>query len=734
MANPFEQFLNAVNPFKQFAAQPESGPQAIATTKDGGQVFRMADGNLSFKSPGYATNDQTAIARIMEGATPLDEAQRSTDQMTISQNPIAARVQELNQGAALVGEWLDNAVGMVSPTAGRAMQQTSDAMERQNPGESLGLNIVGGIAYSAPALIAAAPAKAADWVAKGATRATQALRAFTAAAPAGAVEGASSFAGRADSGGRAEAAGVGALVGGALAGALSAFAPALSEGAAALARRIKKLDVSVIADEFGLSAPAARVVRRYLMADDLDAAANVLARGGDDAMLANAGPATRQALDTAASTGGEALSIARGRVGDAVNTAGQKFVKVVDDILGTADGGIKGAAKAISKGTAAIRKAAYDYTYAQPTPMAGEAGAKLQSVLARISPDDLKAAIKEANAEILDSGYQNQNIMASVAPDGSVTFTQPLSVLQLDYIARGLSNVVEGGTDKMTGALSPAARRAQGQMRDLRGVLKTDVQGYATALKLGGDAAQQREALSIGRSLLNEKTTVEDVRTFLKSASSDEAKAALRKGLRENLDAIMGRARTTIGDLESGALDLATGQNAAAESIAALRTLLSRNNLTKARFALGSDATRLFSEIEKMGDVLVLRAAVAKGSATAIRRAGQEQMAQEVAPGIVRRTIGNLGNPFDAAKELTQGAVGTDARTIGDQEAKYFAEIADALTRIRGPEALRALQTVRQAMAGQPMKDADAQAIGRLLSGGVAVSGYQGLKQPQSRK
>lgn len=728
--NPFKQFLRVVNPFSQFteAAAPEMQP--IATTKDGGQIFRMADGKLAFRSPGYATNDQDAIARLMEGATPLDEAQRTTDELTIAQNPIAARLQEFNQGAPVVGEWLDEAVGLISPTAAKAMNQTSDAFERQNPGESAALNVAGGIAYTLPTLLASAPAKAANWVAQGATRATQALRGAAVAAPAGAVEGAASFAGRAEDGERTNAAGFGAMVGGGLAAGIGAFAPILGESVANLARRIKKLDVSTIADEFGLSEPAARVVKRYLLADDLDAAAQALARGGDDAMLANAGPATRQALDTAASTGGEALTIARNRVGSAVNQAGQRFLSVVDDILGTAEGGIKGAAKAISRGTAAIRKQAYDYAYSQPTPMVGEAGMKLQGILGRISPDDMRAAIKEANAEMLDSGYQNQNIMASIGADGSVTFSQPLSVLQLDYIARGLSNVVEQGTDSLTGALSPAARRAQGQLRDLRNILKESVPGYTTAMKLGGDAARQREALSIGRSLLNEKTTVEDVRMFLQGGVSDEVKKALRRGLRENLDAVMGRARTTIADLESGALDFATGQNATAEAIGAIRTLLSGNNLKKARFALGDDAKRLFTELERMSDALVLRAAVARGSATAIRQAGQQQMADEVAPGIFRRTVGNIGNPLDAAREVTREAVGIDARTISDQQAKYFAEIADALTRIRGPEAQRALQAVREAMAGQPLKDADAALIGRLVSGSAAVGAYQGLKQP----
>jgi hypothetical protein len=724
MENPFSQFVKSVNPFAQFKPK-EEGPKPIATTADGGQVFRMADGRLSFKSPGYATNDQDAVKRILEGATPIEEAQRTTDELTIAQNPIAARVQEFNQGAPFAGEWMDEAVGLVSPTAANAMRQTSDAMERQNPGESTALNVLGGVAYTAPLIVAGAGSRAADWVAQGASKFTRAGRGMLAAIPAGAAEGSASFAGRAEEGKRLEGAGAGAVIGGGIAGALGVFAPILGEGAAALARRVKKLDVSTIANEFGLSKPAARVVKSYLMNDDLDAAAAALARGGDEAMLANSGPATRQALDTAAATGGEALAVTRNRVGEAVTSRSKSFLTSIDDILGTARGGIKGAAKAISQATSAGRKAAYDFAYSQPTPMAGEAGEALQGVLSRIAPSDFQAAIKEANAEMLDSGFRNQNIMASIAEDGTVTFSQPLSVLQLDYIARGLSNVVEEGTDKLTGALTPAARRAQGQLRDLRGVLKQNVDGYADALRLGGDAAQQREALSMGRRLFNETTTPEDVRAFVNNATSDEAVAALRQGMRENIEAVMNRARTTIADLESGAMDFATGQNASAEAVAAIRGLLQRGNMVKARLVLGDDMKKLFSEMEKMADVMVLRAGVARGSATAIRQTGRQQMADEVAPGVVRRTLGNAGNPLEATREVTRTLAAIDPRSLSDQERRYFAEIADALTRIKGPEAQRALQAVRDAMAGQPMKDADAQLIGRLVSGSAGVGFYQ---------
>lgn len=708
--------------------------QVVATTPDGGRIMRGQDGSMSFTSPGYSTNDPAAIERLMQGATPLDEAQRTTDELTIRQNPVAARAQEVVQGTPFIGEYADEAVGLVSPTARDAMRQTSDAMERQRPGQSAALNVLGGVATSLPLVPGRVGSAAANFVSRGASPLTKVARAGGLAGTVGAVEGAVSFAGRGETREeRISGAQTGAVVGGGLGAALGVFAPLVGQGVASLARRIKRLDVTTIADEFGLSQPAARVVKRFLANDDLDRASAYLSRAGDDAMLAEAGPSTRQALDTAMSTGEGALAVARGRVDDRVAGAATRWQTTLDDVLGGADGGIRGASRDISRGTAAARKAAYDFAYSQPTPMAGRAGQELETILARIDPRDFDAAMREAAAEARDAGIRNLNIMASIDDAGNVVFSQPPSVMELDYLARGLSNLVEKGTDSLTRQASPEARRAAGQVRALRDFLKTNVDGYERALKLGGDKIRQTDALVMGRKLLNDTTTVEDVREAMRGATPD-VRAAAKKGLRENIDALMGRARTTIADLEAGNLDFDTGLNQAAEAVAAIRNLTTRNNATKMRFVLGSDAGRLMRELERVGDALVLRSAVARNSATAIRTAGREAMQDEVAPGVVRQTAGNLGNPLEAARDVTQTIAGTDARSISTQQAEYFREIADALTRIRGPEAQRALAAVRRAMAGQPMKDEEARLIGRLVGTGTGVAGYQaGTQYPAPR-
>lgn len=632
-------------------------------------------------------------------------------------------------GAPFVGEYADEALGRVdAAVSGRnpeiaqeTMRQSRQQFQQSNPGLALTSEIAGGVTGSLPFL-----AGGAGLVSQAKTLPGKVLAATGLGAAFGGTEGAIQGYG---AGTTPETRGAEAwqrgIIGAGLGGVLGAIAPILGKAAKGAVDSIKKLDVSVIADEFGISKGAARAVRGYLANDDLDAAARALASRGDDAMLAEAGPATRQMLDNSMASGGGALSTARPRVDQRVQQASTRFARTLDDTLGTADGGIKGSATEIARSTRPQRKAAYDFAYRQPTPMAGKAGQQLDGVLRRIDPDDFRSAISEAAKEARNDGIENLNIMASFDDAGNVTFSQPPSVMELDYLARGLNNLVDAGTDKVTGQMSPAARRASSQATALRDILKDNVEGYRTALKLGGDKIRATEALTMGRRLLSETATVEDVRNVMRDATPD-VKAAARKGLRENIEAVMGRARTTIADLEAGNMDFETGTNAVAEAVAATRNLLVGDNIKKMRFVLGADdARRLFDEVSKVSDALVLRSAVARGSATAIRTAGQQAMADQVAPGAARRAIGNMGNPLEGAREVTQSLAGIDPASISSAQQGYFAEIADALTRLRGPDAQRALAAVRGAMAGEPMRQEQAEQIVRLLGLPALAGGLQ---------
>jgi hypothetical protein len=694
-------------------------PRLIATTPDNGEIYAMSDGSLSFKSPNFATTDQATIARLMEGSTPKEQIQRSVDEQRIAENPIAARVQEFNQGAPLVGEWMDNAVGMVSPRAAENMQRTSDAMERQRPGQSAALNIGGAIAYTVPALLGVGIKAGADFVARGGSALTQGLRAGTVAAPAGAVEGASSFAGRADQGGRAQAAATGAAVGGSLGFALGAVAPMVGEGVANLAKRVKRLDVSAIASEFGISPAAARSVKQALVNDDLDAAVARLGQLGDDAMLADAGPATQALLDASSKSGGRALAVTREAVEGRSQRLGARLPQRLDAILGDA-GGIRAAARDISQRTAPARQAAYARAYATPINYADDAGRAIEETLTKVPSRVLKQAIDEANEEMTSLGIRNLQIMAEVGEDGSVVFREMPNVQQLDEIKKALDGIAREAVDQFGRPTRQGARYAR-LARELRAALGDAVPDYNRAVRIGGDKIKEDQALDMGRKLLWRNTTVEDVRAFVDDGMSDEARAAARRGLRETIEGTMSNVRRTITDPNTDAR----------EAMTVVKELSSRANQEKLQLILGpGKANAILEELDKMATALTLRAAVAGNSATAIRQAVQGQVMDEATPNLAVRTLGNVGNPLEAAREVTQTIAGIDPRSMSQAQQEIFAEIADALTRIQGRDAQRALSAVRAAMAGQPMKDADAQLIGRLVAGSTAVGAYRAGTQP----
>lgn len=725
MSNRFDQFRQAVtaaagaaNRFAQFAGG-QSGPEVIATTRDGGEIFRMSDGSLSFKSPNYATTDQGTIARLMEGATPKEEIQRSVDLQRIGENPIAARVQEFNQGAPLVGEWLDEAVGVVAPQAAENMRRTSDAMERQFPGQSAALNVAGGIAYTAPLIAAGGGQRATDFVARGGSRLTQAGRAGAVAAPAGAVEGASSFAGRAEPGQRGQAAVTGGIVGGGLAAVLGAFAPMVGEGVTNLVKRVKKLDVSAIASEFGISPSAARSVKQALINDDLDAAVTRLGQLGDDAMLADAGPATQGLLDAASKSGGRALAVTRDAVEGRSQRLGARLPQRLDAILGEA-GGVRAAAREIAERTAPARQAAYGRAYSTAINYADDTGRAIEDVLAKIPPKTLNAAIQEANDAMTEAGARNLQIMAQIGDDGSVVFREMPNVQQLDEIKKALDSIAREAVDNFGRPTAQGARAAR-LARALRNAISDAVPDYRRALRIGGDKIKEDQALDLGRKLLWKNTTVEDVRAFLADGMSVEARAAARRGLRETIEGTMSNVRRTITDPNTDAR----------EAMQVVKELSSRANKEKLQLILGpSKANAILEELDKMATALVLRGAVAGNSATAIRQAIQGQVTDEATPNLAVRTLGNAGNPLEAAREITQTVAGIDPRSMSQAQQEIFAEIADALTRIQGRDAQRALVAVRRAMSGQPLKDAEAELIGRVVAGSTAVGAYRATTQP----
>lgn len=687
--------------------------ERIALRRQAIEAERNADGTYGQPPEGFALDPNTGQM--------VDVAARDrADKTRIAGHPVAARVQEAVQGLPLIGEWADEAVGLVNPAAAQDMRAMSDAMERQHPVQSAALNIGGGIAGSLPYIGAVAGTKAADWVGRGTGMVSKSLRAGAVAAPAAALEGASSFAGRGETAKeRAEGAGIGALVGGTLGAAIGVAAPLIGRGVTSIAKRIKGLDVTTIADQFGVSPDAARMVKKALENDNLAEASRRLKVLGDDAMLADAGDATGALLDAGTATGGRALKVARGAVDGRASKIGGELPARLDNILGRPVG-VRTAAREISEKTAPVRAAAYNRAYSKPIDYASDAGRKIEGVLGRIPSKTVRAAIEEANDAMRAKGVQNLQILADIADDGAVTFREMPNVQQLDELKKALDNVGRMDVDKFNRPTA-AGSRAKALARDLKNALADAVPEYRVAVKIGGDKIQMDQALDIGRRILSKGTTWEDVADVIGDGLSREAKDAARQGLREAIEETLSNVKRTITDPKVDAR----------EAMALVKEMSSRANFKKVSMILGEPrAKSLLKELDRQAAALELRATIAANSKTAIRTAIREEGQAEVAPGLVRRTAGNMGNPLDAAKEITQTIAGIDVRSMTDAERKMFGEVAESLVKIKGDDARRALVAVRRAMAGQPMKDEAAELIGRVLTGASGVGFYQTGKQP----
>ena len=135
----------------------------------------------------------------------------------------------------------------------------------------------------------------------------------------------------------------------------------------------------------------------------------------------------------------------------------------------------------------------------------------------------------------------------------------------------------------------------------------------------------------------------------------------------------------------------------------------------------------LFDQLDEMGKLLETRLAVQRGSQTAIRLAGREAVADITKPGAVGKLA--RGEPVMASKDVVKFLTGRTPEFDTQRRRAIFEEIARALTEARGPDAMKSLDIVQKAIAGQSIKDADAALVARTISSVGALTGYQAESQ-----
>jgi lipase chaperone LimK len=501
---------------------------------------------------------------------------------------------------------------------------------------------------------------------------------------------------------------------------IAAAMPIAGAGVKIAWQNFKGRAVPEIARRLGISNDAAKVVRKALENDDLDAAARALDRAGSTSMLADAGPATQQLLDVSITAGGTAPRIAREAIDARAVESGARMNQVLDDTLGSPEG-TDALRRNIREETSLSRDITYKDAYSQPINYAGRRGRHLENLMRRVP----KSAIDQANNLMRLEGVQSQQILADIAADGSITFSRLPDVRQLDYITRALGDVADAqNAAGKLGGTTQLGRATQNLARDVRQTLRNEVPAYGVALDTAADAINRSNAVLLGSSILAPSTTREMVRDGLKGAGKTERDAA-KAGLRSAIDEKLANVSAVASDSNT---DIREFQKMANE----LRSRAMRDNMES--LLGGSAATRLYNELDEQVVSLELRAAVARNSATARRQAIQGQVEDITAPGIFATLLGDgpEAGPVNATKRVVAALAGNTAEARALRKMGIYDEIANALVNTRGPQAQQALRLVERAMAGEALSKIQARTIARAMTTPAAMAIYAAEARPET--
>lgn len=717
MAGPWEKYQaqqpQATAPWTRFQPQEttDGGGRVIARQGDT-RIIERPSGARYLVSPGYSTSDPKKIEQALQGMTGAEVSRQSIDESLIAQYPVTARAAEFVKGTPFIGSYADEAIGAIAgPEATAGVRAVQGAMERQRPGETLALNLAGGLTGSAAAL-GAAPrvvTGAGSAIVGGGSRLSRVGRAAGAGAALGGLEGAVFGAGEGTTPEeRASGAQTGAAVGAGLGGLLGFAAPIASDMIENVANTFKRTDVRKIASDLGISSDAAKVIKAtFDEGGDIDAARQALMRAGDEGMLADAGPAAQALLDAAAASGGRAAETTTSAINSRMARTSASVNQTLDDVLGDAPVGPRSAVRQIAERTKDQRADLYGRAYSSPINYAtGAPGEKIMDVINRVPPRILNEAIAEANEDMLAKNITNQQIMASIADDGRVVFTEMPNTQQLDELKKALQAVAYDNTDDF-GRLNARGQRYNKLASELRDALGDAVPVYRDAVSLGGDKLQEERAFKLGRDLLRSRVEFEDVAEELGPNPSAAQIDAAKSGLRSYIDKTLGDVRAIAGNPSADALE-------ARQVVKAVQDLSSDNARKKVRALLGAEADALLSKIDEAAQSSSVQAALAQNSKTAVRQAQQGAVEEITAPGIVG-TLGR-GDPINTTRQMVQAVTGMSDEFTAKQRQRIYQDIARALTEKQGPEAQRALDALQAALGAGRMTEEASEQLAQILA------------------
>lgn len=649
----------------------------------------------------------------------LQEQQRAARALNLrAGSPEASRLAPFAQGIGLSGtdELVSGAFAGVQALRGRdpgeeyrfAQEVQRQDLERERterPVSAVAGQIAGNLAL-APLAMGAAPAMQGSLFRQGLTGAGI-------GAGVGAVDGYLA----AQEGERTDSARTGATFG-AAAGAATPFAMAGLRNVGQ--RMLDSATTNRALQRMGLSRPAGDTIHRTLQADDAltptGRGTEAIRQAGPDAMLADAGQATRGQLDTAIQRSGEAGTGAMRAVQQRTGSALQRLTTQLDDALGSPQG-LREAQRGVRQGSATARRTAYDAAYARPVDYASDNGRRIEGLLGRVD----RNVIDRANRLMRLEGQESAQILADVAEDGSVSFTRMPDVRQLDYIKRGLGDLADSAnaTRGLMGGDTQEGAALKGLARELRDAVAESVPEYRTALSTAADTIEQTRAMSFGYDLLRPQTTRDVVRMQVDDMTAPQLQAA-RAGVRSYIDDLVSNVRTSASNIDSEGLPQLRKQ------VMDLNTPAAREKL---RAIMPDDAQyeALTRELDQAGRALVLQAETATNSRTFGRQAGAEaiERAMEYGPaGAMQR-----GEPLNSGQRLIQALFSTRPQDDLARQDRVFSEIADFLTRQPGGQQAQITGDLSAAYRQQMANELLGRRIG--ASGGAltGIGAYQGAQQ-----
>lgn len=504
---------------------------------------------------------------------------------------------------------------------------------------------------------------------------------------------------------RTRDAAIGAGIGGAIGGIIPLAGAGIQRAARAGSDYLRNWRLGgQIGGDLAVSNKSGTVLANILSPDDPAAMRAALDRAGPRAMLADASPTASSMLDATMRSPTPGARVAGERIGARAAAAGDD---IVDALSGGVQGprlGVQGTMDAIRTGAKDVLSDVYGVAYSKPIDYATKEGSKL---LDDISPRLPKEAIDYANRLMKLKGEQSGQIMASISDDGMVAFTRPPDVRQWDYIKQALDGLAESGDG--AGALGGQTRLGsayQGLAKEVRDAVAAIVPEYKTALDTASDAITRRKSVQFGADMLSPRVTTDEALAGIADATGAQ-KAAMREGLRAQVDEIIGNVKAVGSD-----------QNIdAREALKAFTELSSSNVQRKMEALFGDSWPGIKKSLDEAGAALGLRARTALGSQTNPRGVVQDAITDAVTPGALAR-----GKPLPAIGDAWASMFNANPTAIKRMGRDVQGEIADLLTRPGMGQ--RAVDVIMGSLARNPVNlgaGTGARSIAEVLGLGAVI-------------